>query len=282
MSDKTQSDERRLHQEANEAGKPSWQEAAREMARNAALREDRIRMGWESTEERMPPFAYRWEHVQQVVRYGHWLLSQVEADTDIVIAACWLHDVKKLEPNHAQRGAAFARTFLPKTDFPAHKIESVALAIEQHKGLLRRAETEWNGSQAFRPAPPLEPIESALMWDADKLSKIGPIALLHSYSANLLSLQKAGKSITTEQIIQQNQQWLKIVVPKIIASFNTLVAQHKAIQLHAAYERFLQSAEQTLALLLPSSSHNEVAYIGGVPISRTIKETIGDVVQRGA
>lgn len=250
MSHNTRSDERRLHQEPNGAQKLSWEDAAREVARKAALEEDRRRMGWEATEQRMPPFAYRWEHVQQVVGYGRWLLSQVEADADIVIAACWLHDVKKLEPNHAQRGAAFARTFLAKIDFPAEKIESVAFAIEQHEGVFRPAKTKWNKKQPFRPAPPLEPIETGLLWDADKLSKIGPIALLHSYSANLLSLQKAGKSITTKQIMQKNRQWLK-TVPTIIASFNTLVAQQKAIQLHAVYELFWQSAEQTLALFDP-------------------------------
>ncbi|MGB0384612.1 MAG: HD domain-containing protein [Ardenticatenaceae bacterium] len=225
-----------------------WTEAVRGAAQEAALAEDRRRMGWDVADQRMPPFAYRWEHVQQVVRNAHWLLSQVEADRDVVIAGCWLHDVKKAEPNHAKRGAQFARTFLANTDFPAQKIESVARAIELHAGLWRPAEKNWDKQQPFRPAAPLTPIETALVWDADKLSKIGPIALLHWLPAQLFDLQTRQQSITTEQLIMQNKKRLDTLMPRIIASFNTLAAQRKAIELHAAYKLFWQTGQNALAL----------------------------------
>lgn len=231
-----------------DAEEVAWEKRVKQVAKEAILKEDRIRVGWEATDERMPAFAYRWEHVQQVVHYGRWLLTQIEADADIVIAACWLHDVKKLEAHHAQRGAQFARHFLPTTNFPAAKIDAVAFAIEQHEGLFRPANGKKNKQEPFIAAAPLEPIETALLWDADKLSKIGPTALIHSYSAHLLGLHKANKSITTRELISNNRRWLNEFVPRIIASLNTSVAQKKAKQLHAPYDLFWQSAEQTVAL----------------------------------
>ena len=227
----------------------AWQERVKHIAKEAALKEDRIRVGWNATDERTPAFAYRWEHVQQVVSYGRWLLTQIEADHDIVIAACWLHDVKKLEPHHAKQGAQFVRQFLPTTNFPAAKINAVAFAIEQHEGLFRSANGKKNKQDPFIAAPPMQPIEAALLWDADKLSKVGPTALIHSYSAHLLSLHKANKSITTQEFIMNNRRWLNQFVPRIIASLNTSAAQKKAKQLHAPYDLFWQSAEQTMALL---------------------------------
>lgn len=226
----------------------AWQNKVKQVAKEAALKEDRIRVGWDATDERMPAFAYRWEHVQQVASYGRWLLTQIEADADIVIAACWLHDVKKLEAHHAQRGAQFARDFLPTTNFPTAKIEAVAFAIEQHEGLFRAVNGKKSKQTPFIPAEPIEPIEAALLWDADKLSKIGPTALIHSYSAHLLGLHKASKSITTQELITNNRHWLDQFVPRIIASLNTSVAKKKAKQLHAPYDLFWQSAEQTVAL----------------------------------
>ena len=83
-----------------------------------------------------PPFNYRWEHVTTVVTLALKLAELVGADRDIVEAAAWLHDITKRDGEvHAQSGAAFARSFLSQTDFPPEKIEQVARAIADHKGL---------------------------------------------------------------------------------------------------------------------------------------------------
>jgi uncharacterized protein len=222
-----------------------WEEAVKEVACQAALADDRKRMGWARNDERMPPFAYRWEHVQQVVRCGRWLLSQVEADADIVIAACWLHDVAKCHPHHGQRGAEFARHFLPTTDFPTEKIETVAKAIELHEGFWRPA-LGWQKGEPFRPALPLQPTSVALLWDADKLAKIGPTAFLQSHPAYLFELQQKEQSTTTPQIISRNRRWVEITVPRIIASFNTEAAQRKAMELYPALQLFWQTAKKGL------------------------------------
>ncbi len=242
-----------LPEEANplDQERLTWENEVKQVAKENALKEDRIRVGWDATDERMPAFAYRWEHVQQVTSYGRWLLTQIDADADIVIAACWLHDSKKLEPHHAQRGAQFARDFLPTTDFPTAKIEAVAFAIEQHEGLFRAENRKKSREIPFIAAAPIEPIEAALLWDADKLSKVGPTALIHSYSAHLLGLHRANKSITTQEFILNNREWLDKFVPRIIASLNTLAAQKKAKELYASYDLFWRRAEETIALYDP-------------------------------
>jgi uncharacterized protein len=227
-----------------------WLPTLEVLAREAALAEDRRRVFGSATTERLPAFAYRWEHVQQVVRNGRWLLTQVQADAEVVMAACWLHDVKKGEPDHARQGAAFARTFLPTTDFPPEKIEAVAGAIALHEGLIRPA-ADWNrdAGTPFRAAPPLEPIEAALLWDADKLSKIGPLAFLHFLPTHTLDLHISGEGhITTEKTVSLAQGWMDRIDRPMLASFNTLAAQRKAMELHAAYEVFWGAAAEAISL----------------------------------
>jgi hypothetical protein len=228
-----------------------WLEAVEEVAREAALREARQRTISPGAGAE-PVFSYRWEHVQQVVLNAGWLLSETEADPDIVLAACWLHDVKKGEEKHAQRGADFARSFLPSTGFPREKIERVADAIEQHEGLWR-ADRDWaeESGLPFRAAPPIEPVEAAVVWDADKLSKMGPVSLLHFLPLQILEQQQTGRRLTTEAIIERNREWLDTVAPRMLASFNILAAQQKALRLHSAFEIFWQAAEETIR---PSAS----------------------------
>jgi uncharacterized protein len=112
-------------------------------------------------------FNYRWEHVTAVVRLALRLAFQTGADEEIVEAAAWLHDVCKATDGeeHPEAGAAFARTFLPQTDFPPEKIAAVAAVIEVHKGLWRDG--------------PLDNLEAQVLWDADKLAKIGLTAIFH-------------------------------------------------------------------------------------------------------
>jgi HD superfamily phosphodiesterase len=99
------------------------------------------------------------------------LARALKADLEIVEAAGWLHDVRKGEPAHAIVGAAAARTILTTTDFPPAKIEAVVDAISKHEGLFRKA-----------GEAPLEPLEAAILWDADKLSKLGVQSVLISLS----------------------------------------------------------------------------------------------------
>ena len=169
-----------------------WRETVRAAAHSAARVEDRERWG-----ETRTPFEYRREHVQAVVRLAIRLAERTGADREVCEAAAWLHDVAKAQPagcggsrNHGRDGAIAARRILAETDFPAAKIEPVADAIAKHVGLSRDE--------------PVEPLEAAVLWDADKLSKLGATIVLHSVGYLLAE----GTNTTGNLIAQlEDEEW---------------------------------------------------------------------------
>lgn len=146
-----------------------WRATCRALAEARAREEAQLL--WESGPQRPAPFEHRWEHVQHVVALALRLAEALGADREVVEAAAWLHDIRKMEPRHALAGAAEAISFLPTTDFPPTKIAAAVDAIAQHEGFYRPA-----------GAPPIKPLEAAVLWDADKLSKLGVQYLAHSLS----------------------------------------------------------------------------------------------------
>ena len=204
--------------------KRKWQDACRNEMKKATLKEARHRTG-----KKNPPFNYRWEHVKAVVNQARKLAKLTGADRDIVIAAAWLHDVKKFEDGsrHGEKGAEFAREFLPKTDFPSKKIEAVAHAISVHVGLWRDK--------------PLENLEAQVLWDADKLTKIGLTSIFHLVPNEIL---KANHVSTTASMIKfgKNATWLK----KTVASFHTKPAQKAGASRLKAYTKLWRQLEEEL------------------------------------
>lgn len=145
-----------------------WRATVKKVALEAALAEARACWGKNDV-----AFNYRWEHVQAVVRLAVRLAALTGADGEVVEAAAWLHDVAKPgSKKHGQDGAAAARQILRQTDFPQEKVEAVADAIVKHVGLFTDE--------------PVEPLEAAVVWDADKLSKLGATAVLHFLGYKLM------------------------------------------------------------------------------------------------
>jgi len=141
--------------------RPSWREVVRIAAHKAAMVEDQERWGDTRT-----PFEYRWEHVRAAVRLAVRLAECTGADREVCEAAAWLHDIAKPHSqDHGHDGAAIARNVLRQSDFPIEKINAVVDAIAKHVGLETSA--------------PVEPLEAAVLWDADKLSKLGATIVLH-------------------------------------------------------------------------------------------------------
>ncbi|MCW5851157.1 MAG: HD domain-containing protein [Anaerolineae bacterium] len=199
----------------------SWREVVRQAAYDAAQAEA------EAMQPRQGGMNYRWEHVQAVVRLALWLAQATGADAEVVEAAAWLHDVAKLRRHHAQAGAEAARRILPTTDFPADKIERVAEAIAQHEGLFRDSV--------------LEPLEAAVLWDADKLTKIGAIGQLHARASG------AALRPTTEETLTQDAHWLDIA-RRIARSMNTRLGLAEAARRVVTLENFHAALERELAL----------------------------------
>lgn len=179
-----------------------WRRVCREAAYAQALDEERE--AWNVVSDAPVPFNYRWEHVSQVVGLALRLARATQADLEIVEAAAWLHDVRKEEASHAQAGALAARAILASTDFPPDKIEAVADAIRQHAGLFRRAGD-----------PPLQPIEAAVLWDADKLTKLGSQALMVRWCSAYV------RHMTLVERWRDSAQFADDVLPRTVASMNT-------------------------------------------------------------
>ncbi|HRQ39058.1 MAG TPA: HD domain-containing protein [Chloroflexota bacterium] len=206
----------------NNKTKKPWREAVEEVMRHATEAEALARFG-----KRKPAFNYRWEHVTAVVTLANKLAELTGADGDVVEAAAWLHDVRKeAKEKHPLEGAKFARKFLPKTDFPPEKVEAVAQAIEAHMGL-------WLDK-------PLTNLEAQVLWDADKLAKIGLTAVFH-FTGNVLA---KGKPTTTADLITMgnNAAWQS----KTVASMHTEPARRAAAARFQAYNQLWSSLEGEL------------------------------------
>lgn len=199
-----------------------WRRAVREMMRKATEQEALDRFG-----DITPSFNYRWEHVTAVVTLALKLAHLTGADTEIVEAAAWLHDVRKdAGGDHAHEGAQFARQFLPQTNFPPEKIEGVARAIADHMGLWREK--------------PLTNLESMVLWDADKLAKLGLTAAFHWTGWGL-----AGNDPQTmAELIARGKEneWQQ----KTVASMHTVPARRAAQDRLKAFNTLWQNLEAEL------------------------------------
>jgi uncharacterized protein len=114
-----------------------------------------------------PYYNSRLEHIQQVERDALRLADDVSADQDILLAAVWIHD--RFPPlyegdEHPAKAANWARENLTALGFPTEKVETVAHAIERH--------TDPPG------AIPESDVEARLLWDADKLAKMGSLNIV--------------------------------------------------------------------------------------------------------
>ena len=159
-------------------------------------------------------FNYRFEHTLATVKIIRWLTLVTGADSEITECAAWLHDCRKFlsdersSQTHAQDAAIAVTSILSTTDFPSNKIPAVQHAINHHVG--------------FQLTKKLEPLETACLWDADKLSKLGAAGLIH-YISIATSLEK----IDTERIIQYGYGWLN-KAETIAKSMNTAAASKEA------------------------------------------------------
>jgi uncharacterized protein len=191
-----------------------WRSVCRWAAAEAAIAE--ARSAWHLNADQPLPFDHRWEHVQEVVRLALALAAATGADPVTVEAAAWLHDVCKGQRHHATLGAAAAERILAETDFPADKVGVVAAAIRQHEGLTRPA-----------GADPLQPLEAAILWDADKLSKLGVQGLAFLLSAPYL----AGRPLADRR--RNCLEYVQTTLSQTVTSMNTMPARTLAAQRHA-------------------------------------------------
>lgn len=130
-------------------------------------------------------FDYRYEHTRTTVEIADSLAGELGVDPDLARIAAWLHDVAKCwDPNldeaankaraekHGPAGGREAAEFLDSIGFPRELTAKVEGAITVHVGFIKDYILD-------------EPLD-ALLWDADKLSKISWAGIMHYLGANLV------------------------------------------------------------------------------------------------
>lgn len=120
-------------------------------------------------ESQAPVFNYRLDHVNRVVELVEYLSNGTNADRDILIMAAWLHDIAKPGiggvENHGAKSANEAGRILKGLGVEESTIVAVKDAIRKHVGLT--------------PQDDLTSIEAQILWEADKLVKIGAVGIIH-------------------------------------------------------------------------------------------------------
>ncbi|MBD3407676.1 MAG: HD domain-containing protein [Candidatus Lokiarchaeota archaeon] len=128
---------------------------------------------WKTTQNDFdqPLFDYRLDHVREVVRVAKILAGKENANLEIVVPAAWLHDIAKPGlggvEEHGLKSALKARRILKDIGFEKTLIEKITEVITKHVGLFLDA--------------PLDSLEAQILWEADKLVKLGSTGLVHYF-----------------------------------------------------------------------------------------------------
>ena len=150
--------------------------------RKAAIEE------WKSSSEkqRAPLYNYRGDHVQQVVNLAKYIGESTNANMEILTLAAWFHDIAKpgiegIEiTHHGEASAEIAGDWLAEAGYDLETSAQVANAVRNHVGLKLKKS--------------LEPIEAQVLWEADKILKLGLIGVLQ-YILNGIRI-KPGQSLS--------------------------------------------------------------------------------------
>lgn len=176
---------------------------------------------WHSNKDK-PLFNYRYEHTKAVVSTAKHLQKIEGGDLRIIVASAWLHDISKnfnhqdTNYHHGKKSAEMSDPILSNLNFSKKEIDSVKEVIVSHVGLFKD-NVDRN-------------IESKIIWDADKLTKVGAVSVAHAFS-----IAPAFGEVTTEGILNRGLQWAE-TVEKIVESFHT----SEAVKLGKQRLSFLQ------------------------------------------
>jgi uncharacterized protein len=211
----------------------TWKDAVMALARQRATTESLDLWGQSPAES--PRFNYRWEHLLAVERLCRDLGSQLGADSDVLAACVWLHDIVKTHSTDqgpvadAALASDEARRFLLTTDFPPSKVDAVYRAILVHEGLYKDER--------------LGQLDAAILWDADKLSKLGATYLVHTLcSRPAFDPIFQGRPTDTALVVESLRRWLEIG-EKIARSMNTDPGKAEAVRRLAFLREFAEELE---------------------------------------
>ena len=206
----------------------------------------------------MKDSAHDHQHVYRVTRTALEIAeSHPEADMDILIAACLLHDIgrdaqyKDASVNHAKAGADMARAHLIELGWGENRADAVADAVRAHR---------------FRGKKRPESIEAKILYDADKLDVAGAMGVARTLlyqgvvGEPLYNVGTDGKpldghedapSFLHEYVIKLSRLYEGFYTPEAAA-----MAAPRAAAARAFYESLLEEAR------------------GGAPLSARLQEVL--------
>ncbi len=120
--------------------------------------------------QKVPLYNYRLDHIEEVTVLAKHIADGSDADMNVITLAAWLHDLAKPgvggipTQNHGIVSAEMAEEILTQEKVEHKTIERVSDAIKKHVGLTLKK--------------PLEPLEAQILWEADKILKLGMIGFL--------------------------------------------------------------------------------------------------------
>ncbi|MFW9767200.1 MAG: HD domain-containing protein [Candidatus Thorarchaeota archaeon] len=123
-----------------------------------------------ATSQFVPIYNYRGNHIDEVVELAKHLAEGTQADMEVITLAAWLHDLAKpgvggiSAERHGIASAEMAEEILTQERIEDDTIVKVSDVIRKHVGLTLKQ--------------PLEPIEAQILWEADKILKLGVIGII--------------------------------------------------------------------------------------------------------
>ena len=180
----------------------------------------------------VPFFNYRGTHVTEVARIAKYLAGETGADYDVVVMAAWFHDVSKPstvggDGTHHKVGASLAREYLLKEGVDSDVVERVCDAIEKHIG--------------YTLAESVSPLEAQIVWESDKLSKLGITGMMF----NLINGLRYEPNPNMNDILERIRRTLPIL-REIAASMFTEPGRRMAADRMRSYEAFINLLESEL------------------------------------
>ncbi|MHA2064240.1 MAG: HD domain-containing protein [Candidatus Thorarchaeota archaeon] len=161
-------------------------------------------------ESKSPLFDYRYDHVRQVVDIAKKLAKRERADLQIVTLAAWLHDIAKPGvggvPKHGDTSAKLAADILKTKGFDESIIVNVVDVIRKHVGLTLDE--------------PLVPLEAQILWEADKIAKLGLVGFVH----HIINGIRLEPGMLIEDIDKAVQEFMPFA-EKIVSSMYTQTAR---------------------------------------------------------
>ncbi|TXT55804.1 MAG: hypothetical protein BAJATHORv1_30187 [Candidatus Thorarchaeota archaeon] len=180
-----------------------------------------------------PLYNYRLDHVKEVVRVAKILVEHEDGDKEVVIPAAWLHDVAKPGlggvKKHGIKSAEKAREILKDIGISDDLVEKITVSIAKHVGLFLDS--------------PLDPLEAQILWEADKLVKLGSTGLIH-YFINSIKIWP-GRTLSD---IKKGLDEYTITARKIASSMHTTTAKEMAKIRLQTVESFVTSLSEELGM----------------------------------